>query len=64
VAAGGLIVVTNTRTILIVAGVTGNLFLAAMGTLIASWVVLVTWTVRTERAARRAEAVALAGSPA
>jgi hypothetical protein len=55
VAAGGLIVVTNARTILIAGGLEGTPLLAILGGLLAVWVVLVAWTVRKERAARRAE---------
>jgi threonine/homoserine/homoserine lactone efflux protein len=58
VAAGGLIVITNLRTILLVAGLKDAPLLAVLGALLAGWLVLVAWTVRKERAARRDEAAA------
>ncbi|HYO42450.1 MAG TPA: sulfite exporter TauE/SafE family protein [Candidatus Limnocylindrales bacterium] len=55
VAAGGLIVITNLRTILLTLGVKDAPLLAILGGLLAGWLVLVAWTVRKERATRRAE---------
>lgn len=55
VAAGGLIVVTNSRTILLANGIKDAPFLVLIGALVAAWLLLVTWAVRRERAARRAE---------
>lgn len=53
VAAGGLIVVTNARTLLMVGGVKDGPLLAVLGGMLAAWLVLVAWTVRRERAVRR-----------
>ena len=55
VAAGGLIVVTNSRTILMTLGLGGELLLIVLGGMLAAWLGLVAWVVRTERAANRAE---------
>jgi uncharacterized membrane protein YfcA len=55
VAAGGLIVVTNVRTLLIAGGITGTPFAVLMAAVFATWLVLVGHTVRRTRAARRAE---------
>ena len=55
VAAGGLIVITNLRTILLAGGVRDMALLAILGSLLAGWLLLVAWTVRKERAARREE---------
>lgn len=60
VAAGGLIVITNLRTILVVIGVKDAPLLVILGSLLAGWLLLVAWTVRKERAARRAEREAVA----
>jgi uncharacterized membrane protein YfcA len=54
VAAGGLIVVTNSRTILMSLGLTGDLLLVVLGAMLVSWLVLVAWIVRKERALGRA----------
>lgn len=56
VAAGGLIVLTNTRTILLSAGVADSVLLLGLGSLLVAWLMLVAWTVRRERQARRLEA--------
>lgn len=61
VAAGGLIMLTNSRTILLSAGVTDSPLLLILGAMLASWLVLVAWTVQRERLARRQE---LAAEPA
>jgi uncharacterized membrane protein YfcA len=55
VAAGGLIVVTNSRTILMTLGFGGELLLVVLGGMLATWLVLVAWVVRKERALGRAE---------
>jgi uncharacterized membrane protein YfcA len=55
VAAGGLIVVTNSRTILMTFGLGGELLLVVLGGMLATWLVLVAWVVRKERAVSRAE---------
>jgi len=64
VAAGGLIVITNLRTILIAVGIRDVPLLAMLGGLLAGWLVLVVWTVRKERATRRAERAEIALSDA
>ena len=64
VAAGGLIVVTNVRTIMLANGIKDESLLVTLGGLLAVWVVLVAVTVRKERAVRRAEREAEAGNPA
>jgi uncharacterized protein len=51
VAAGGLIVLTNTQTIVETFGAGGDTVLAVCGLVAVVWVVLVTWAVRQERAA-------------
>jgi uncharacterized membrane protein YfcA len=53
-AAGGMIVVTNSRTILIALGVEGIAFALIMGGLLIGWVTLVAYVIRIERAASRA----------
>jgi uncharacterized membrane protein YfcA len=53
-AAGGMIVVTNSRTILIALGVEGTAFALIMGGLLIGWVTLVAYVIRIERAASRA----------
>jgi uncharacterized membrane protein YfcA len=58
VAAGGLIVVTNVRTLMIAGGVTGTPFAVLMAAVFATWLVLVARTVRGIRATRRAELAA------
>lgn len=62
VAAGGLIVLTNTRTILLAVGVTDTPFLVVMWGLLAGWLALVAFTIRRERAYRRAELAAQAAA--
>jgi uncharacterized protein len=52
VAAGGLIVLTNTQTIVETFGAGGDTVLAVCGLVAVVWAVLVTWAVRQERAAR------------
>jgi uncharacterized membrane protein YfcA len=64
VAAGGLIVVTNVRTIMLAYGIKDERLLVTLGGLLAVWVVLVVVTVRKERAVRRAEREAAIESPA
>jgi uncharacterized protein len=56
VAAGGLIVLTNTRTILTALGAPGAGVLLAVLVVLVAWVGLIGWSVRQERASRRAEA--------
>jgi hypothetical protein len=55
VAAGGLIVVTNLRTILLALEVTGTPFNVLMISVFGAWVALVAYVIRKERAVRRAE---------
>jgi uncharacterized membrane protein YfcA len=55
VAAGGLILLTNSQTVLEAAGATGGLVRAAALVLAAVWVGLIGWAVRQERRARRRE---------
>jgi uncharacterized membrane protein YfcA len=55
VAAGGLIVVTNLRTILMALGVTDTPFVVFMLAVLGAWLALVAFTVRRVRAQRRAE---------
>lgn len=62
VAAGGLIIVTNARTLLISTGASGATQAWVLGALFVVWVALLTWVVRRERATRRA-AAALAADP-
>ncbi|NYG59167.1 hypothetical protein BJ980_002090 [Nocardioides daedukensis] len=56
VAAGGLIVVTNARTILEAAGSPSSLTWWIVGALFVAWIAGITWAVRQERAAAAAEA--------
>jgi uncharacterized protein len=56
VAAGGLILLTNSQTVLGAAGATGWLVRAAALVLAAVWVGLIVWAVRQERRARRLDA--------
>ncbi len=63
VAAGGLIVLTNLRTILVTFGVAETPLLLVLGSLLAAWLGLVAWTVRRERAAGRLEAAAEPAAP-
>jgi hypothetical protein len=58
VAAGGLIVLTNVRTIMLSIGLGDIALLAPMLGLLVGWIVLVAWTVRRERARGRAERAA------
>lgn len=51
VAAGGMIVLTNGRTILLAAGMEPGTTVLVMGGLAAGWVALVAWAVRRERSA-------------
>ncbi len=60
VAAGGMIVVTNLRTILLSLGITDTPFTVVMVGVLFVWVVLVVYTVRAELARRRAEREAAA----
>jgi len=52
VAAGGLIVLTNAKTIIEAAGGTGTAVLAAVATIFVAWVTLIVWAVKQERLAR------------
>jgi len=61
VAAGGLIVITNVRTILLAFGLKDAPLLIPLLVLLAGWVLLIAWTVRLERAARRAAGAAPVG---
>lgn len=54
-AAGGLIVVTNVRTLLLWAEVQGSITNAILVALIVVWISLITWAVRTERKSARDE---------
>jgi uncharacterized protein len=56
VAAGGLILLTNSQTVLEAAGAAGGLVRAAALVLATVWVGLIVWAVRQERRARRLEA--------
>ena len=51
VAAGGLIILTNSKTILEALGANGTTVLAAAGALLVAWVALIVWSVRQERRA-------------
>jgi uncharacterized membrane protein YfcA len=55
VAAGGLIILTNSKTILETLGASGVTVGAAAAVIAAAWVSLVVWAVRQERVTRRAE---------
>jgi uncharacterized membrane protein YfcA len=55
VAAGGLIVLTNSKTILEAIGVSGAYVGLAAGLLFVTWILMIVWAVRQERAAARAE---------
>lgn len=55
VAAGGLILLTNSQTVLESAGATGSLLGAAALALAVVWVGLIVWAVKQERVARRLE---------
>jgi len=52
VAAGGLIILTNTKTILEALGATGSMVVVAAAALFVAWVVLIIWAVKQERIAR------------
>lgn len=56
VAAGGLIVVTNSRTLLLSLGVSETATWWAVGGLFVAWISGIYWAVRQEMASRRAEA--------
>ena len=56
VAAGGLIVLTNTKTILESVGVQGSLVAVAAGVLFVTWITMIVWAVKQERQARALEA--------
>jgi uncharacterized membrane protein YfcA len=62
VAAGGLIVITNARTILIAVGADQLPLLALLGGMLAAWVALVAWAIRTERTAASARRDVAAGT--
>jgi uncharacterized protein len=55
VAAGGLIILTNTRTILESLGASGAVVAGAALVIFVSWIALIVWAVRQERAARALE---------
>jgi hypothetical protein len=56
VAAGGLIVLTNSKTILEAVGASGSTVLAAALAVAIGWVSLIVWAVRQERASRALQA--------
>jgi hypothetical protein len=56
VAAGGLIVLTNGKTILESLGAPGSLVLSAAAVLGVTWVAMIVWAVRQERASRALQA--------
>ena len=58
VAAGGLILVTNSRTVLESLGASGTVVVGTALALAAVWVTLIVWAVRQERAARRLDRTA------
>jgi uncharacterized membrane protein YfcA len=64
VAAGGMIIVTNARTILLSVGVTELPLLLTLAGLAAAWLALLAWAVRKERESRRLERAAAADVPA
>ncbi len=53
VAAGGLIILTNTKTILEALGATGSMVAVATAALFLVWVTLIAWAVTQERLSRR-----------
>lgn len=55
VAAGGLIVFTNSKTILESAGVAGGAVWAVVGVLFVGWIAGITWAVKQERLSRELE---------
>ena len=55
VAAGGLIVLTNSKTILESLGLQGSLVAIAAGVLFVAWISMIWWAVGQERASRRLE---------
>jgi uncharacterized membrane protein YfcA len=55
VAAGGLIVLTNSKTILESLGLQGSLVAIAAGVLFVAWISMICWAVGQERASRRLE---------
>lgn len=55
VAAGGLIVLTNSKTILEALGATGSTVGAAAAGLAAVWIAMIVWAVKQERLSRRLE---------
>ena len=55
VAAGGLIVLTNSKTILESFGASGSAVLVSAAALFATWVLLIAWAVKQERVARAAQ---------
>ncbi|MBE7325804.1 sulfite exporter TauE/SafE family protein [Nocardioides sp. Y6] len=59
VAAGGLIIFTNSRTLAIWAGASGAAQAWLLGAVAAVWVGLLVWVVRRERAVRRSPAAAV-----
>ena len=58
VAAGGLIVLTNSKTIAEALGLPGVGVAVLAATLAVTWISLIVWAVRQERAVRRREAAA------
>ncbi|WP_127479490.1 sulfite exporter TauE/SafE family protein [Nocardioides pantholopis] len=61
VAAGGLIILTNTKTIVESVGGSGAAVWVSLALLFVLWITGITWAVRQELAARRAETAAAAG---
>ena len=55
VAAGGLIVLTNTKTILESLGMQGSLVAVTAGVLFVAWITAIVWAVKQERLARELE---------
>jgi uncharacterized membrane protein YfcA len=55
VAAGGLIILTNAKTVLESLGATGSVVLVAAAAIFVAWVLLVLWAVTQERRSRRLE---------
>jgi uncharacterized membrane protein YfcA len=63
VAAGGLIVLTNLRTILMTVGLKDATLLLPLGGLLVAWIALVAWAIRAERIAQRVAAETAAEAP-
>jgi uncharacterized membrane protein YfcA len=52
VAAGGLIILTNSKTILEAVGATGSMVAVAAAAIFVAWILLIVWAVKQERVAR------------